>query len=291
MYLLANLSVSQTTVTGRKACELLNVHRYVDTIKVRLQLDSSRFNGALDCAKQTIKKEGFFALYKGIKVETKGGRERELGNLTVNWKGMASPLVGIGAVNALLFAANSAIKKSMQEYPGQVLSLDKIALAGAGAGIVNSILASPVELLKIKLQAQYGHSGGAHRYFTGPIDCAKYLIQKDGVANGLFRGMYATILREIPAYAGFYTGFEATKRLLVKDQAREATVLQLMISGAVGGMAYWLTSYPLDVVKSVVQNQVVPPRGLYITSTMQQIVAREGAKGLVAGLGPAVIRR
>ncbi|KAL1926609.1 hypothetical protein VTP01DRAFT_5730 [Rhizomucor pusillus] len=240
----------------------------IDTIKVRLQLDSSRFNGALDCARQTIKKEGFFALYKG----------------------MASPLVGIGAVNALLFAANSAIKKSMQEYPGQVLSLDKIALAGAGAGIVNSILASPVELLKIKLQAQYGHSGGAHRYFTGPIDCAKYLIQKDGVANGLFRGMYATILREIPAYAGFYTGFEATKRLLVKDQAREATVLQLMISGAVGGMAYWLTSYPLDVVKSVVQNQVVPPRGLYVTSTMQQIVAREGAKGLVAGLGPAVIR-
>lgn len=37
----------------------------LDTIKVRLQLDSGRFNGAVDCAVQTIKNEGFLALYKG----------------------------------------------------------------------------------------------------------------------------------------------------------------------------------------------------------------------------------
>ena len=37
----------------------------IDTIKVRLQLDHTRFKGAWDCGIQTIKNEGFFALYKG----------------------------------------------------------------------------------------------------------------------------------------------------------------------------------------------------------------------------------
>lgn len=167
--------------------------------------------------------------------------------------GMASPLVGIGAVNALLFAANSNIKQRLQQHPNEILSLDKIALAGAGAGLVNSILASPVELLKIKLQAQFSNQKSVGRYFTGPIDCARYLIQRDGVSHGLFRGMWATIVREIPAYAGFYTGFEVMKRTLTKE-GQDPNVIQLMISGATGGIGYWVCCYPLDVVKSVVSS-------------------------------------
>ncbi|CAO3589102.1 unnamed protein product [Absidia cylindrospora] len=240
----------------------------LDTIKVRLQLDHGRFNGAWDCAVQTVKNEGLLALYKG----------------------MATPIVGIGAVNALLFAANSQFKKALQDHPGQVLSIGQIGLAGAGAGIVNSILASPVELLKIKMQAQYGKGSGSGRHFTGPIDCAKYLIQRDGLANGLGRGMYATILREIPAYFGFYTGFEMVKRHITKDQAHEATVTQLMIAGAAGGIGYWTFSYPFDVVKSVVQNQVEVPKGFYATKVMKQIYARDGLHGLFRGIAPTILR-
>ncbi|KAL0089839.1 mitochondrial carrier [Phycomyces blakesleeanus] len=241
----------------------------LDTIKVRLQLDNGRFKGAWDCTVQTIKNEGFLALYKG----------------------MASPLFGIGAVNALLFAANSSIKKNMQEYPGQVLSIGQIAIAGAGAGVVNSVLASPVELLKIKMQAQFGSKAiGKERYFSGPIDCAKYLVQQHGVANGLFRGMWATVLREIPAYAGFYAGFEATKRQLVKDQDEHANIMQLMAAGAVGGIGYWVCCYPLDVIKSVVQNQALPPTGFYVTRVMKQIVARDGISGLFRGIAPTILR-
>lgn len=165
--------------------------------------------------------------------------------------GMASPLIGIGAVNALLFAANSSIKQRFQTHPTEVLSLDKIAVAGAGAGLINSVLASPVELLKIKLQAQFSNQKGTGRYFTGPIDCARFLIQRDGVGHGLFRGLWATVVREIPAYAGFYTGFEVMKRTLTKE-GEDPNVLQLMISGATGGVGYWVCCYPLDVVKSVV---------------------------------------
>ncbi|OBZ88360.1 Mitochondrial substrate carrier family protein S [Choanephora cucurbitarum] len=242
----------------------------LDTIKVRLQLDEGKFKGAWDCTVQTVRKEGFLALYKG----------------------MASPLIGIGAVNALLFAANSSIKSRLQKRPDELLSLDKIAIAGAGAGLINSILASPVELLKIKMQAQFG-SRAAHdgkRFFSGPFDCARYLIQRDGMAHGLFRGLWATIVREIPAYAGFYSGFEVTKRYLTNNNQMEASVMQLMTSGAAGGVSYWVCCYPLDVVKSIVQNQEKPPRGLYVTSLLRKVYSRDGLAGLYRGFTTSVLR-
>ena len=48
--------------------------------------------------------------------------------------GMASPLFGVAAVNALLFAAYSNFKKLQEPYPGGPLTLNQIAIAGAGAG-------------------------------------------------------------------------------------------------------------------------------------------------------------
>lgn len=49
--------------------------------------------------------------------------------------GMASPLVGIAAVNALLFTAYSNLKKLQEPYPGGPLTLGQIGIAGAGAGM------------------------------------------------------------------------------------------------------------------------------------------------------------
>lgn len=69
---------------------------------------------------------------------------------------MLSPLLGIAAQNSLLFTAFQLSKRIVSPYPD--LSLGQVALAGAMAGAVNSIMASPVELFKIKLQAQVGKS-------------------------------------------------------------------------------------------------------------------------------------
>lgn len=54
---------------------------------------------------------------------------------------MASPLLGIAAVNSFLFTAYSVSKRIISPFPD--LSLKEIALAGAMAGAGNSILASP----------------------------------------------------------------------------------------------------------------------------------------------------
>ncbi|CAG8501157.1 6051_t:CDS:2 [Diversispora eburnea] len=247
----------------------------LDTIKVRLQVNPEKYKGPTDCFIQTVKLEGPLALYKG----------------------MASPLVGIGAVNALLFAAYSRLKSIQTSALDEQLPLYKIAIAGAGAGAVNSILSSPVELLKIKMQAQYGSNkvsiGNSALIYKGPVDCARHLIREFGIRNGLFRGFWVTVAREIPAYAGFYSGFEFSKRKLTPDKGNpnDLPPSKLMIAGAFGGVSYWLCCYPLDVIKSIVQNQHNPPKGLfYVFTIFKTIYKKEGAQAFTRGITPTILR-
>lgn len=62
---------------------------------------------------------------------------------------MTPPLVGIAAVNSLLFAANTTARRLISPYPDQ-LSIPQIAGAGALAGAIQAVLASPVEMFKVR---------------------------------------------------------------------------------------------------------------------------------------------
>jgi hypothetical protein len=53
---------------------------------------------------------------------------------SIKCAGMSSPLVGISAVNSLLFASYSRAKAYLSQKSNEQLSLPKIAIAGASAG-------------------------------------------------------------------------------------------------------------------------------------------------------------
>jgi solute carrier family 25 carnitine/acylcarnitine transporter 20/29 len=61
---------------------------------------------------------------------------------------MMSPLLGVAAVNSLLFGSFAVSKRIVSPYPE--LTTAQTALAGGMAGGVTAVLASPVELFKIK---------------------------------------------------------------------------------------------------------------------------------------------
>lgn len=64
-------------------------------------------------------------------------------------QGMASPLIGIAGVNSLLFTSYAISKRVISPFPD--LSLKEIAGAGAMAGAINSVLASPGQRSSISL--------------------------------------------------------------------------------------------------------------------------------------------
>ncbi|KAI0250925.1 mitochondrial carrier domain-containing protein [Lactifluus subvellereus] len=237
----------------------------LDTVKTRAQIaPRGMFKGPMDILVQTVRKEGVLALYKG----------------------MASPLLGIAGVNSLLFAAYGTSKRII--WPFGQLSLKQTAAAGAMAGAANAILASPVEMFKVRMQGQYG----------SPSDKRLRVVVREmwaewGFRKGIMRGYWVTVAREIPAYAGFYTAFEYSKRRFANTYGPDLPVWALLASGSTGGIAYWLSSYPLDVVKSRVQLRTTPPKGTpvrYIASELKAIVTESGVAGLFRGLTPCLIR-
>ncbi|KAJ3739819.1 mitochondrial carrier domain-containing protein [Lentinula detonsa] len=237
----------------------------LDTVKTRAQIaPKGMFKGPMDIIAQTVRKEGFFALYKG----------------------MASPLLGIAGVNSLLFAAYGISRKIVSPYPQ--LSLLETSLAGAMAGAANAVLASPVEMFKVRMQGQYGGAQDKHLSAV-----AKEMWNQWGFRKGVMRGYWVTLAREIPAYAGFYTAYEFSKRKFASIYGSELPVWALLASGSTGGIAYWLSCYPLDVIKSRVQLRQTPPVGTpvqYIAHEAKTVLAESGLKGLFSGLTPSLIR-
>ncbi|KAJ7652893.1 mitochondrial carrier [Mycena rosella] len=237
----------------------------LDTVKTRAQIaPKAMFKGPMDIIMQTVRKEGFFALYKG----------------------MASPLLGIAGVNSLLFASYGVSRRIISPFPQ--LSLKETALAGSMAGAANAVLASPVEMYKVRMQGQYG----------GAEDKRLRVIMREmwaqwGFRKGVMRGYWVTVAREIPAYAGFYTAYEFSKRKFSAKYGDQLPVWTLLASGSTGGLAYWLACYPLDVIKSRVQLRETPPSGTpvqYIAREFKMILGESGVKGLFRGLSPSLLR-
>jgi solute carrier family 25 carnitine/acylcarnitine transporter 20/29 len=142
----------------------------IDTIKTRLQL-SNDFKSPWDCVSKTIKNEGFFGLYRG----------------------MGAPIVGVAFVNAVVFTSFGWCKNLITN---STPTIPQVMLAGSGAGIANSFVAAPVELVKIRLQINRATGN-----VVGPFVVIKSALKEKGL-RGLYRGLSATILKEIPAYAG-----------------------------------------------------------------------------------------
>ncbi|KAH8110504.1 mitochondrial carrier [Phellopilus nigrolimitatus] len=239
----------------------------LDTIKTRAQIaPKSMFKGPMDILAQTLRKEGALAL----------------------WKGMASPLIGIAGVNSLLFTSYAVSKRIISPFPE--FSLRQISAAGAMAGAANSLLASPVEMFKVRMQGQYGEASDKRLRAV-----VSDMWTQWGFRKGIMRGFWVTVAREIPAYAGFYTGFEFVKRRFRRRYSgpEGLPVWALLASGSCGGISYWLACYPLDVIKSRVQLRATPPTGTpvqYIAHEFKAIVTESGFIGLFRGLSPSLLR-
>lgn len=143
----------------------------------------------MDIAVQTIRKEGFLALYKGESFHYFSAwlwyaRADKDGMILFCVQGMASPLVGVAGVNSLLFASNALFRSLISPYPQ--LSIPQVALAGSAAGAVQSLLASPVEMFKIRMQGQYGSQkqGGRLRDVVGDM------YSQWGWRQGIMRGFW-----------------------------------------------------------------------------------------------------
>lgn len=267
------------------AAQLIVGHPF-DTIKVKLQSQPvpppgqlPRYSGAIDAVKQTLAAEGPRGLYKG----------------------MGAPLATVAALNAVLFTVRGQMEALLRSEPGAPLTVNQQVIAGAGAGVAVSILATPTELIKCRLQAQgavvasVASPGGtvtAALKYTGPMDVAKQVLRSEGGVKGLFKGLIPTMGREVPGNAAMFGVYEAMKQYFAGGTDTSGLGRGSMImAGGIAGGAFWISVYPTDVIKSAIQiDDYKNPKYSGSTDAFKKILKAEGVGGLYKGFGPAMAR-
>ncbi|KAF9012871.1 mitochondrial carrier [Hymenopellis radicata] len=260
-----------------------------DTVKVRFQDPTMRgkYSSTMNALGTIIKEERFIGLYKGI----------------------TSPLATTALMNGLVFASYRFLMKIQLDNGNCIPTLTQIALAGAGSGIISSIITTPTELIKIRQQQLLTPSSTR--------DVAMSIIRTHGI-RGMYRGMPVTALRDC-GYGAYFWAYEATCRyfttptleapadeiqLLLKEVDGEMRSVPgwavMMLAGGLAGIAGWMTTFPLDVVKTRMQGHS-PDIPTSITpllsrpyktiwSTIVHSYKTEGVGVFFRGLAPTLIR-
>ena len=222
------------------------------------------------------------------------------------YKGTLTPLVGIGACVSVQFGGFHYARRSFEasnaakqgktieqiEQEPEPLSYSQYYAAGAFAGLANTVLSSPIEHIRIRLQTQ---PHGAGRLYNGPLDCIKKLSRSPSIPLGLYRGTSVTLLREAQAYGCWFLAFEYMMQSDARRnniQRKDISTLKIAGYGGLAGEALWISSYPFDVVKSKMQTDGFGENAKY--KSMRDCVAQtwrqEGAFGFWRGVGPTLLR-
>ncbi|KAI5951162.1 YMC1 [Candida jiufengensis] len=238
-----------------------------DLVKIRLQ--TTQATSSVQVIKDVIKNEGLLAFYKGT----------------------LPPLVGVGICVSLQFYGFHETKRQILQYTGQnKLNLwPQTYIAGAMAGVVNTPVASPVEQLRILSQSSSGES-------ISMLNTIKRIYNTQGL-GGIYRGFNITLLREFQAYGVWFLTYETLIQNIIKyhnfKSRDQISTPELLASGALAGNALWLSSYPLDVIKSNIQSDGFDSASKFngsILKATRYIYQQHGFYGFWRGLTPCLLR-
>jgi mitochondrial ornithine carrier protein len=283
-----------------------------DTVKVRLQsqsgnpLEPGRLHGPL---------EAFAAAWRSP--------EGPLRNL---YRGISAPLVGAAVETSSLFfsyriaqdilVATIPSLRSLPESTNAKASLPFSALlvAGAASGAFTSLLLTPIELVKCKMQVPLPPShlasdlGYAATKPPGPLQLIRLIFKSQGLL-GFWHGQLGTLIRETGGSAAWFGSYEGVKILFERYNAQKlrtkildakstasttsTSVPQQLLAGATAGISYNFFFYPADTIKSRMQTEESSHPNSARTSfltTGKQLWREQGMRGFYRGCGITVGR-
>ncbi|WEW58558.1 mitochondrial ornithine carrier protein [Emydomyces testavorans] len=220
-----------------------------DTVKVRLQSQPDslplRYQGPIDCFRQSFHADGIRGLYRGI----------------------SAPLFGAAVETSSLFFSYRVAQEALQSAfysPSEELPFSALLACGAVSGAFTSLLLTPIELIKCKMQVPVNSEAGFKP--PGPLSLIVSVFKHDGML-GFWRGQMGTLIRETGGSAAWFGGYEGVSALLRKCNGPNPStssrdklppplpLYQQMLAGAAAGVSYNFIFYPADTIKSRIQTE------------------------------------
>lgn len=215
------------------------------------------------------------------------------------YKGMASPMAGLGFINAIIFGVQG---ETMRRF--KLTGLKGECVAGAFSGAVQSIICGPMELAKTRVQVQGINSAYSHVFFhhigegksnlyNGSFDCIAKIYHTEGI-RGCFRGFWITLLRDTPAFSFYFGSFYTFCDWLTPPggSIHQLSPLRLLLAGGLSGTFSWIVLYPIDVIKSKYQADGAGSKPTYTgyIDCIRKTHAADGWRGFSCGMLATILR-
>ncbi|KAM8704950.1 hypothetical protein ACLKA7_009413 [Drosophila subpalustris] len=230
-----------------------------DFIKTQLQLDrfEKKYDGTLDCIRKTIKRHGFFGLYRGMSIL----------------------LLGSIAKVASRFGAYEFYTLELQEEDGSHTIL-KTFLSGLLAGATEAVVAvTPLETIKLKIMNDMHRTRPRYNGLFHGVRC---ILRREGI-RGIYRGLSATVLKQGTNQAIRFFLMVTQKDLYAGTDSAVIVPMPLIgIFGVISGAASVLGNTPIDVIKTRMQGF----KSIKNKSAMEcatEILRKEGAGAFFKG--------
>lgn len=271
-----------------------------DTVKVRLQAQSSapgavKLRGPVDAFVTAFRSsEGpVRSLYRGVSAPLFGAAV-EISSLFFSYR---------IAQNFIVSMTPSLERKRRNSTNGKVeLPFLALLTSGAASGAFTSLLLTPIELIKCKMQVPIAPSHLASELgYTatkppGPLQLVGSVFRAHGLL-GFWHGQLGTLIRETGGSAAWFGSYEGMKMLFLQVDPRlhskdDVKVWQQMCAGAVAGMSYNFMFYPADTIKSRMQTEElrIGAEKTKFGRVAKELWRHEGIKGFYRGCGITVFR-
>lgn len=185
-------------------------------------------------------------------------------------------MLGQALIKALAFSINTLAMSLLTLYFPQVSQTITLLVAACIAGALTSFAVAPIERVKVMMQASSN--------YKNEWDCIQAVLQTEGLKGLFVRGLGPTLAREIPSYGLYFWSYG------LLTQAFDIGPLTPMVFGAISGMACWIPVYPIDVVKTLVQNTSGEDEHVSSWSVCRTLYREGGIGAFFDGLTPKLLR-
>lgn len=220
------------------------------------------------------------------------------------FRGMIPPLITVSIIKSVSFSIYEGTKKALVR--DGVFKNDTIqstmalsTVSGSISGAFVALLSCPLELIKIQRQLELILLKNQIASGQMPIHevteasswkSAKQIVDRKGIF-GLWSRVGCHSARDALGTGIYFGSYESAKRLLSKDGSNSGPLVHFM-SGGLCGMLSWLFVFPVDVIKTNLQKDIMLEKPKYSNALecASYLVKKNGVRGLYRGLNVTLLR-
>eukprot|EP00927_Polykrikos_kofoidii_P060449 TRINITY_DN5542_c0_g1_i2.p1 TRINITY_DN5542_c0_g1~~TRINITY_DN5542_c0_g1_i2.p1 ORF type:complete len:393 (+),score=51.33 TRINITY_DN5542_c0_g1_i2:171-1181(+) len=247
----------------------------LDVVKVRMQLQGEgghrQYRSALDAVVKIARREGPLAFTKGLAPAVL--RQLSYGSLRFGLYSICKQRLGVSSQNA----ASSAV-------------FSRLA-AGVFAGSTAAFICNPIDLIKIRMQADGMRAiGQVPPSYRGVTDGVVSIVRNEGW-RGLWKGAIPGATRAGVVNMAEIAAYDEIKSLVLRQNLMSEGLQLHLATAMITGFLSTLASCPFDVVKSRLMSQPFDDRGVGLRyrgmgDCFVKCFRAEGLPFLWRGFGP-----